>query len=77
MSAGLGDQIRELRKAKGYTLEELAEKSEFQQELYLGAGEQGSSTPVGGEISTHRHCSRGHDRLPSRRRGPRTPHSRG
>lgn len=28
MSTGLGDRIRELRKAKGFTLEQLAEKSQ-------------------------------------------------
>ena len=36
MSTPLGDKIRELRKAKGYTLDKLAELAEFQQKLHMG-----------------------------------------
>ena len=49
MTTPLGDKIRTLRKKKGYTLDRLAELAEFEQKLYLGAGEQRPAPAIGGQ----------------------------
>jgi hypothetical protein len=44
-----GDKIRELRKAKGYTLDKLAELAESSKSLHLGTREQEPAPAIGGQ----------------------------
>ena len=61
MSTTTGAKIRALRKARGYTLEQLAEHARLEQELHLGAGEQGAAATIGGAACADRNGLGGND----------------
>ena len=67
MPSPLGDKIRALRKQKKLSLEQLAELTRIQQELHLGAGEQGRPEAVGRQDQQDRRRTRGHHRVPADR----------